>query len=311
MRPAPVRLVPALAVLALSALALTACSTVVNTTIDKARCGAFTSGASSEAVSASGTGSKGPTVRFPTPLISSGSQVSLLTKGTGAQLGDGEIARVAVSLFSGTDGKLLQRIGYTGASVLPRQAGGSNSLDRSLLCRRVGDRYALTASATSVFGPGAVAPLGLKDSSTLVLVVDVRARYLAKADGATGLQNSALPSVITAVDGRPGIVLPGSAPPTKPASAVVKAGGGAKIAKGDRVVIKFSSFTWGTGSATVASDVSWSNRQAFVIAAGSASQEAPYGAKLVGERVGSQLLYVFPGRPAPLIWVVDVLGIVR
>ncbi|MBI5161868.1 MAG: hypothetical protein HY996_10725 [Micrococcales bacterium] len=310
MRPATARRVRALATLVVAALALTACSTTVNETRNNAACGPFRSGATSDAVTARGTSSQGPTVRFPTPLRAAGSQVSVLRQGSGAALADGELARVGVSLFSGVDGSALQRIGYTKASVLPRQAGGTNSLDKSLLCRRVGERYALTSSAKSVFGAGAVAQLGLKDSSTLVLVVDVRARYPGKADGVNQLQNGSLPAVVTAVDGQPGIVLPGSPAPKGERSARVKAGGGATIATRDRVLVKFSQFAWGA-TATVQNDQSWTNRTAFAIAAGTASAEAPFGAKLVGERVGSQLLYVFPGQQAPTVWVVDVLGIIR
>lgn len=309
MRPAIVRRVRVLATLVVAATALTACSTTVNETRNNAGCGPYSSGATSDAVTARGTGSQGPSVRFPTPLRADGSQVSVLRAGSGAQLGDGEVARIAVSLFSGVDGSALQRIGYTKTSVLPRQAGGTNSLDRSLLCRRPGERYALTASARSVFGAGAVGQLGLTDSSTLVLVVDVRARYLGKADGVNQLQDGSLPAVVTAVDGQPGIVLPGAPAPKGERSSLVKAGDGAKVSEGDRVLVKFSQFSWGA-TAVVGNNQSWTNRTAVPIAAGTATTDAPFGAKLVGQRVGSQVLYVFPGAQSPAVWVVDVLGVV-
>lgn len=302
------RFAPVLALAASAALVLAGCSTTVNTTRDNSGCGPFRSGASSDAVSATGAIGAEPKVQFPTPLKSDGSQVSVLRAGDDRQLAEGQVAKIGVTLSSGTDGSVLQRVGYDTKSVLLRSATRDNSLDESLICRSVGERYALTTSVRAAFGAAAASQLGVSPSATLVLVVDVTKAFLGKADGANRLQDNSLPQVVTAVDGQPGIVLPNSGPPTSRRTWTVKQGGGAVIRKGTQTVLKFSAFTWGT-TATVANDDSWTGGIAGVYRAGDASSAAPFARALVGLPIGSQVMYVVPASGGQAtVYVVDVLG---
>lgn len=307
-RPPVRRFAPALAVAAIAATVLAGCSTAVNETRDNAGCGPFRSGATSDAVTATGAGGAQPKVRFPTPLKSAGSQVSVLRSGEGAKIADGQVARIAVTLASGTDGSVLQRVGYDDSTVLLRSAGANNSLDRSLLCRSAGDRYALTTSVKAAFGATAASQLGVAPSATLVLVVDVAKTFLGKANGTNRLQDASLPQVVTAVDGRPGLVVSDQAPPRSRRTWIVKEGGGADLGKGTQAVVKFTAFTWGS-TATVANDDSWANGLAAVYRAGDSGSKAPFARALPGVPIGSQLMYVVPSKGGQAtVYVVDVLG---
>jgi hypothetical protein len=310
------RIASVLAAAVVLAAGLTACSTTVNETRNAAVCGPYSSGSSSDAVSASWSKS-GPKLDFPTPLSSKRNQVSVLKQGSGATLQDGQIARIGFSLAVGKTGQVLQTGGYGASNFFPRTVGHDDPIGKALECRSVGTRLALVTSVKDLLGTGAGQQLGVSDSSSLVLAIEVISGYPGKADGVNVLQDNSLPAVVTAVDGQPGIVLPNvNKAPTTFRSAVVKAGGGAKLAKGDQVLVQYQSWTWDT-TATV-NQSSWKAGAPGIATVGdvltqSDGTQIPFPTRLTGETVGSQLMYVYPAQQggSTTVWVVDVLGIVK
>jgi peptidylprolyl isomerase len=273
-------------------------------------------GGASELVTATGSA---PDVSFPTPLITEGSQVSTLKKGTGDPIGDRATVDLQLTILDGATGNLL--VSDSSKDQVRRYvaAGKDSSLNQALLCAKVDGRIALTTTAEAGFGPGALKDAGFSDDDTLVIVMDIDAVYLGKADGINQLPEDGMPNVVTAPDGRPGIQVPSTDAPEELRVETVKAGDHATVKNGDAVVVHFSSFTWpAPGDLPNEVDSSWPGTPTTVKvdkkATASAAQGVPpaAAAQLVGTKVGSQVLVVIPPDDQSedtIIVVIDVLGI--
>ena len=164
-----------------------------------------------------------------------------------------------------------------------------------------------------------------------MIVIDVTGAYLGKADGINQLPLDGMPTVVTEVDGQPGITVAcrGTARQTLRFSAI-KAGDGRKVEADDQVVLHFSLWTWPQSraetSARCGSTWDADRAQTLTVTSYDDGGGMPDGLvdALVGQRVGSQILVVIPpgdeGFPADqmpsgitedstAIFVVDILGI--
>ncbi|WBU38552.1 FKBP-type peptidyl-prolyl cis-trans isomerase [Homoserinibacter sp. YIM 151385] len=285
-------------------------------------------GAASETVTAEGGIGSDPETDFPSPLVTEGSQRSVLVEGDGDTLRDGDSASVVYSVYA-ADGTPLGSTGYEGDTLSFRDAGDSNSIDESIVCSAEGSRIALTTTAAEAFGEGVLSQSGVQDDATIVFVIDVVDRYLGKADGLNQLPEAGLPSVVTAPDGQPGITLPTPTPPDGELhAAVIKAGGGQAVAEGDQIVVKYTGWVWEQDPTSF--DSAWERGvpTAFDLVASDGETQggliSGFVKGLDGQKVGSQVLLVVPpeegygdsqaGSIAPgstLVFVVDILGVVR
>lgn len=278
------------------------------------------SGDASELVEATGSFGSKPTVDFPTPLIATAPQQSVIIAGEGDPIPNRGTVDFEVTLLLGETGEQVTASAYDGTSLL-RVAGLPDALSQSMECAQVGERYALTTTTADAFGVGALADAGISDDATLVLVVDVIEDFLGKADGINQLPQDGMPAVVTAPNGTPGITVPVADAPTEERVSLIKAGGGAKVAEDDQVVLHFSAWTWpAPGEDPAAVDSTWKGAPIIEDAAGRLAPGVLE--KVVGTQVGSQLLVVIPASTAypgavpsnvdsssTLIFVVDVLGI--
>src|SRR5690606_11386429 len=87
---------------------------------------------------------------------------------------------------------------------------------------------------------------GFDPDDTVVVVMDVEARFPGRANGADQLPPAGLPAVVLAPDGRPGLTVPNEEAPTELRIATLKAGSGAEIAAGDQVVMQYTGVLWET-----------------------------------------------------------------
>jgi peptidylprolyl isomerase len=173
----------------------------------------------------------------------------------------------------------------------------------------------------------------------LVIVVDVKDRFLGKANGVNQLPLDGMPNVITAVDGQPGIVIQELDKPKVLRISTIKAGSGPAI-KNDAIVhLKYSGWSWPTsssdkpvvwpggtssdGTAVPGGDSTWTTDQAADIKVTSSSLPVGMYKALIGAKVGSQILVVIPPKDGfgssaaaygfsdtdTVIMVIDVLGI--
>jgi hypothetical protein len=288
---------------------------------------ALPSGDASSIVKASGAVGSKPTASFPTPIVATHDEVTVLHGGHGMVADTGSQVDIDTTVYDGKTGKAIASSSYDGSlraiagKGLPGQTSiGSSSLATALVCAQAGARLALVTD-----GKRLNAGLTLPASQSLVAVIDVEHVYLGKANGVNQLPKDGMPNVITAVDGQPGIVVQELGKPKAARSEVVKAGGGAVLKKGQKAVMLYRAWTWpasGDKPTIVDGLDSWSTGGAATLALTKASLPAKAVAALVGQRVGSQVLVVLPpkdgfGSRAPqgvtandtVILVFDILGV--
>jgi peptidylprolyl isomerase len=264
---------------------------------------------------------------FPTPLLAGKTpEVSTIDVGDGRQIEHGDQVDYEFVVEYG-DG--AQDAGGNTGRVAAGVKG--NSLSQALQCAHVGDRLALVTTAEDIgdgFGPGALDEVD--PAETLVIVIDVTGAFLGKADGFNQLPLDGMPTVVTEVDGKPGITVPAEDPPKVLRHSAIKAGDGPKLKDGDQAVLHFGLWTWPTiaGDEPASVGSTWNAHRAQTLTLSSFDDGGgmPQGLvdALLGQRVGSQILVVIPpgddGFPADQlpnglsedstsIFVVDILGI--
>ena len=284
--------------------ALTACS---GFSIDGGCEPAFESGGSSSIVTASGDVGSSPAVEFPTPLIADEVQRSVLTAGSGEPAEPDAAVVYDYVYFIGETGESLPSENTTAISTADDR---KLALGEALECATAGSRIVLTGPAEQIDAQFA------GTTETLVAVIDVRSVFLAKANGVNQLPQDGMPTVVTAVDGQPGITLTYQAAPTEERTSLIKAGGGAVAKEGDQVVLHVRLWSWpdGVGSVPVLqSGDTWAAGTPSVVdlSPDVVTNEALYQA-IEGTKVGSQVLVVFPAESDggdASVFVIDVLGI--
>lgn len=263
----------------------------------------FAAGDASEAVSVSGEVGRTPVVDLPTPLIAEEPQRSVAVAGEGAPIESGSIARVDYVSYDGQTGSVLnEETRFLSASEV------GLALGESLVCAREGSRLVLAGPAEELDATYAGA------TATLVAVLDVHEVFLGKANGVNQLPLDGMPTVVTAVDGTPGLALGYQADVTEARIATIKAGSGATVQEGETVVFHARSFTWSSASATEASlggIDSWTTGNPYPIAPTVESMgDETLVEAIVGSKVGSQLLVVLPDETGgATAYVFDILGI--
>jgi hypothetical protein len=258
---------------------------------------AYLPGDASNAVSVSGDVGETPAVEFPTPLIADGVERASLVAGEGEPIESGATVLLTATIFDGSSNDVVAQ----GTALLSAN-DSVLALGESLVCASAGSRLVLVGSPTE---------LGLNvTADTAVAIIDVEQVFLGKANGVNQLPQDGLPTVVTAVDGTPGISVGYASVPDEQRTAVIKGGAGAAVAVGDSVVYHLRSWTWpATGAPTVGSDDTWARFQPTT--AEITESDDPFTSALIGEKVGSQLLIVVPGTEggAATVYVVDILGI--
>jgi peptidylprolyl isomerase len=269
-----------------------------------------------------------PQASFPTPLKTTGRELSVV------QAGEGEPARATgfvdfdLNIFLGATGEYL-----TGSDYQPRKPvrrvidSSSEDVFSALLeCQRPGSQVVVTTTVEDVFGP--VEGDGvITNESTIVLVVDVYDTYPRKANGSARLPQSGMPTVVQTEEGVHGLSFPNAPIPSDLRVSVLKQGDGAAIEEGDLVTAHFTAAVWNTReifntSFELGFPLSLVARDSFT--AGDGVGVIPGLAQaLIGQTVGSQVLVSIPpslGYPAgqapagvpdgsTLVYVFDILGI--
>ncbi len=260
-------------------------------------------------VTADGGFGSDPKAEFPTPLVSTQAETAQVRAGDGDSVPAGGVAEVGLSLYYGETGEPVVSQGspLTALSILLPSQSPAFPFATALECAKDGARVVTTGTAEQLFGPDA---LGLPAETSLVVVVDVEASYLGKANGADQLAESGLPAVVLAPSGQPGFTFPDAPAPAELRVSLLKRGSGTEVADGDSVVVHFTSIAWAASAVT---STTWQpNGIPTVVAAGESDGTGPLPTEvtsaLVGLPVGSQVLVVVPGDTAT-VYVVDVLGI--
>lgn len=283
--------------------ALTACT---GFSIDGGCDPVFDSGDASSIVTATGDVGGAPDVEFPTPLISDEVQRSVVAPGSGEAAEAGATIVYSYAYFVGETGEALTDSAAAVSSADERDLAFGEALE----CTTPGSRIVITGPAEQIDAQYA------GNTETLVVVVDVLDVFLGKANGVNQLPQDGMPTVVTAVNGEPGITLTYQEAPGEARTSLIKAGGGATTAEGDQVVLNVRLWSWpaGVGSTPVLqSGDTWASGTPSVVDLSPEviTSEALYAA-IEGAKVGSQLLVVIPAETDggdASVFVIDILGI--
>jgi FKBP-type peptidyl-prolyl cis-trans isomerase len=287
----------------------------------------FAPGDASKLVTATGDVGTVPTVNFPTPLLTTTKQASVLTVGTGALVEKGDYVDLQASLVNGETGVVMDKTSYTASTFLRRHVSSTDAIGMTAACAHVGSRIASVLSVKQLFGAGKTDPsTGLTDDSTVILVIDVQGAYPGKAWGTPQLAETGMPSVVTTPSGVPGVTVLNQTPPTTLRYSTLKLGDGQKVKAGDGVVVQYTALVWGANTTFKST---WADAAPPTVAITTLAKDATNGlvpglvTALTGQRIGSQVLVVVPpadafakgSEPAgvtatdTLIYVVDLLGL--
>ena len=194
-------------------------------------------GSGSDSVTASGRFGTTPKITFSTPLHVPSTQVSTLIPGSGAGIVPGQELVADLTILDGTTGAVVTKTDYTGktdptgskgpANIVVGKSLPSAGLRKALLCAQPGERLAAVLPPSQGFAAGSLGTQ-VKPSDSVVVVVDVRKTFLARANGTNQVMGDGLPAVVLGPDGRPGITIPAAAPPKQLVVADLKKGSGAR-----------------------------------------------------------------------------------
>ncbi|MET0590779.1 MAG: FKBP-type peptidyl-prolyl cis-trans isomerase [Naasia sp.] len=280
-----------------------------------------TSGSASSTVSAPGDLGTAPEIEFPTPLISDGVQTTTLIEGDGPVVEEGQYVLSQVTILNGSTGESVSASAYdeTNPTAFLFDQLAIPGLADGIKCQTAGSRVAVTLPGEVAFPDGGT-PQGMTTDDSLVVVMDVVDSITAHAHGTINASQSGFPSVVRAVDGRPGITFNGSEPPTEFGVSTLIAGDGeGTVAEGDDVLLQYTGVVW---NGETPFDSSWENGAPATLTASEDSVIPGFARALVGATVGDQLVVVIPpdlgygddeqgAIPAgsTLVFVIDVLAI--
>ena len=285
-------------------------------------------GGASALVSASVNAEAVPEVAFPTPLITTGHEMSIVSVGEGDAAQQGDAIDFDVSVFVGSDGQFLTGSSYDPANPVRRVIDntGDDFFASVLECQRPGAQVVMTSPIIDVFGPIEGDDYTSNDS-TIVLVIDVHQTYPSRAEGSPRLPQSGMPTVVQAPSGEHGLSFPNAPIPEQLRVSVLKQGSGPLVADGDVMVANFTAAVWNTRTLLGTSFDSGIPLSLLVSdssqSAGGEGVVAGLAQALIGQSVGSQILVSVPPElgyapgTAPagvsdgstLVYVVDILGL--
>jgi len=276
-------------------------------------------------VTVSGAFGKAPKVKIPAVPGSGALYIKTVIKGTGAKL---TRARSLIGDFAVYDwsGKHHKLIGSSYSTGLPTLFSGTllPGLEKALIGQKLGSRVLAVLPPADAFGSGGDPGIGVGPTDTVVFVVDLLAS-VGNTAGPSGKWLSdgggALPRVTAGPPGKgPKITIPKTAAPKTLRVRTLIKGCGAKVTKGEYIVVQYTGVNWRTKKTF---DSTWSRRQPFGTAIGVGQVIKGWDKGLVGQTVGSRVLLVIPpadgygpvGAPSAgikgtdtIVFVVDILA---
>jgi FKBP-type peptidyl-prolyl cis-trans isomerase len=287
---------PLLFIAALAGGASASAATAPAASAMPARASAAPSADSRKLVTVSGAFGKAPKVKIPAVPGTGPLYIKTAIKGAGAKLTKAQslIGDFAVYDWSGKHHKL---IGSSYSTGLPTLFAGQllPGLEKALIGQKLGSRVLAVLPPAEAFGSGGDPGIGVGPTDTVVFVVDMLAS-VGNTAGASGkwLSNGggALPTVTAGKPGKgPKITIPKTAAPKTLRVKTLIKGCGAKVKKGEYIVVQYTGVNWRTKKTF---DSSWSLRQPFGTEIGVGQVIKGWDKGLVGQTVGSRVLLVIP-----------------
>lgn len=276
------RTLAVLPVAILAATMLVGCST----TQSASGCEPVAPGSASKSVKLDGDFGKELKLTSKTPINSTDLQRSVAIEGDGGELGDTDMVKTQLSMFSGKDGK---QIASEEALLSKDETTMAAWVTQTLKCASVGDRLVTTAPAATVFPSGAQ-DFGVEATDSVLIVMDLVRQVPLKAEGEEQQLPEGFPEVSLAKNGDPTITIPKDVKPSgQPDIATRIKGDGPVVKDGDNVTVQYRGVIWRTGETF---DSSWDR-----------GTPSPFNTNgviggfrdaIVGQTVGSQVVSIVP-----------------
>jgi FKBP-type peptidyl-prolyl cis-trans isomerase len=247
-------------------------------------------------VSATGTFGKVPTVKIPATTGNGALYTKTVIQGTGAPLTTAQSLLGDFVMYDWS-GKTHKLIGSTYSNGTPTLFAGSllPGLSKALIGQKVGSRVLAVIPPADAFGTTGNSEIGVGAKDTVIFVVDMLKTFDNTA-GVPGKQTSngggTLPTVVAGAAGKsPTITIPKTAAPTTLQVKDLIKGTGAKVAKGQFVVVQYTGMNWRTKKVF---DSSWSRSEPWGTPIGEGQVITGWDKGLIGQTVGSRVLLVIP-----------------
>jgi peptidylprolyl isomerase len=283
------------------------------------------SATANQSVKVSGGFGVSPSVNIPKVNAGPNLYTKTLIKGSGQKFtsADSLVGNFVLYDWSGTTAKLVGSTFSSGGSPTLFSSQTLPGLAAALIGQPTGSRVLAVIPPKEGFGTSGNSQMGVKGTDTLVVVVDMLST-IGNNTSATGKQVSdgggSLPTVTEPAGKAATIKIPASAPPKTLTVKTLVQGAGAKVAKGDYVVVQYTGVIWRTGKVF---DSSWSRSQPFSFPVGAGQVIPGWDNGLLGQTVGSRVMLVVPPKDGygsagasqagikgtdTLVFVVDILG---
>lgn len=276
-----------------------------------------------DSVKISGAVETAPVVAWSGPLTDTSTQTKTVVQGKGAKVGKGDAVVIQTWIGDGTTEKTAIDSHTKNQSELVTVDDTITPLYLQLAGKRIGSRVAISEPAASVFGSSGNAQLGIGANDVVVVMFDLVRRVPVRSgpDGASLGAPGWAPSV-KVTSGQPSAL--GFTGVPKPdgtlRSATLRKGTGAKVKKGQSVVVHYLGQVY-RGAKPFDENFSAGAPATFGIGVGAVVKG--WDKTLVGQRVGSRTIMAVPpkdgygakGQPSAgikgtdtLYFVVDILA---
>jgi len=248
-------------------------------------------GAASAAVDVAKESAKEPKVTFPTPTSVDALQRTVVRKGDGTTVKQGDSVTLSYVMYDGKTGKKVDSRGWSADSRVVFPLDTTQVLAGfvgSLVCSSVGDRVASVIPAAQAFGTTGSEQIGVGGGDSIVFVADVLDITPTKADGAAKTLPSTFPKITLSATGTPTVKIPATDPPKTLKIAESKVGTGKTVKSGDTVTVQYQGVLWRTGAIF---DQSWGKSPTSFA---TTDVVKGFGKALVGQKVGSQVVAIIP-----------------
>ncbi len=307
----------------LAAVAVAGCS---SSSSSSSAASSVSSSVANQSVKVSGAFNASPKVVIPKGVAAGPDlYTKTIIKGTGTKLtsADSLVGNFVLYDWSGKTAKLL---GSTFSSGGPTFFSGQMlpGLESALVGQKTGSRVLAVIPPKDGFGTSGNSQIGVKPTDTLIFVIDMLST-IPNTQGASGTAvtngGGALPTVTEAAGKAATIKIPAAKPPTSLTVKTLIKGTGAKVVKGDYVIVQYTGVVWKAGTTPTPFDSSWSRSEPFAFNIGAGQVVPGWDDGLVGQTVGSRVMLVIPpadgygktaetGIPAnsTLVFSVDILA---
>ena len=278
-----------IALASVSALLLVGCAAgsepEASETPEAAACLDVPSGDLSDGVEVTGDFGQAPEAEFSTPLEADELQRTVVIEGDGDETVAGDDVAAVVSAFSGTTG---ERVFSQPASL----TAGDETLYEAFLagidCVAVGSRTVTVAPAATLYGAEGNEGVGVAPDETVVIVMDVQEIVVPEPLPTPSEWTENVPEVQFNGEEPPTVTIPDTEPSTELELAVLEEGDGAEVQEGDTVTLQYQGLNWETKEIF---DQSYGRGSATF---GTGDVIPGFGAALVGQTVGTQLIVTIP-----------------